>query len=89
MQWGDRVYCVWKPKTKPGQPIPNGVIFARFPIDTLTGLTDRIAEQMAERFEMEQVSSGGMVVTRKCGDYVTGASYTVKLYTSEKRYDNH
>lgn len=78
MQWGDWVYCIYKPKKKRDKEIENGTIFARFPIDTITGLSEAIIERMAETFKIAQVSPGGMVVTRRCGDYMTGALYRIK-----------
>lgn len=78
MMWGDWVYCIWRPKKKANKPHRSGMIFGRFLVDTITGLSENMMEQMAETFETKEGSPGGMVVSRECGDYVTGAMYTVK-----------
>ncbi len=77
MMWGDWIYCIWRPAKKRGMDHINGTIFARFPIDTITGLSEAMLERLAEEFKVKEISPGGMVITRECGDYITGPMHRI------------
>lgn len=79
MSWGDIVSCVQKPKN-----IKGGAVFLEFPITSLSGLTGGAIDWIRESgTKIIKVSDGGDFVDRGCGEYETGAAYSVRLSLPE------
>ncbi len=74
MKFGDLVLCAqWDGR--------KGVVFGFFEIVTLTGLSPEALAAVREKADLKQVSAGGYIVRRKCGQYIAGPTYAVSEQT--------
>jgi len=72
MNWDEPVYCIQKESGKKW-----GSVYLRYRITRLSGLSIEAQEKLAELYDVQMVDPGGDEVSRECGDYVTGATYTI------------
>jgi hypothetical protein len=71
MEYGDTVWLA----------IPDGksvVMFGKFVVSSVSGLSGEEANLMATLFDLEQVSAGGAMVSRGCGSYIQGATFVIR-----------
>lgn len=70
MEYGDTVWLA----------IPQGksvVVFGKFVVSTLSGLSAEECAKLAEGFDLVQVSAGGRMVGRGCGSYIELGTFAV------------
>jgi hypothetical protein len=58
-------------------------MFGKFVVNSLSGLSAEEAALLGQLFDLEQVSDGGLMVSRGCGSYIQGATFVVKSKTGE------
>lgn len=72
MTWGDKVYLAIKDGRE------NALVFGYFIVERITGLDDGTMQKVAEKYGAEVQDLGGKLVTRECGQYITGPSYSTE-----------
>jgi len=76
MSWGDTIYCAMLDGK-------TGVIFGYFKVKQITGLDPETAERVRDRYACELLDNGGYAVSRSCGEYATGATYSISADIKE------
>jgi len=76
MHWGDTVYCAMLDGK-------TGVIFGYFKVKQITGLDPKTSERVRDRYACELLDNGGYAVSRSCGEYATGATYSISADIEE------
>lgn len=72
LSWNDLVYCIIKRKGNKA-----GSVFCTFPVTRVYGVSQETADLTRERFECNQVRSGGAFVHREGGKQLEGAAWRV------------
>lgn len=72
MNWDENVYCIQAESGKKW-----GSVFLQYRITRLSGLSPEAQMELEKLYNVQQVSPGGELVERECGDYITGATYTI------------
>lgn len=79
MNWGDYVICCIK---IPGEPEAD--VFLEFHIDRIVGLSGEALKRFRKEFpNMKKVDEGGDHITRECGEYDQGSTYSVDFSIQE------
>lgn len=76
MTWGDTVYCAMLDGK-------TGVLFGYFTIERITGLSKEATQAVLETHECTLTDEGGGVVSRGCGEYISGPSWQTKASLDE------
>lgn len=80
MNWGDWVYLVIKQNASD----KSGLVFGFFVIEHISGVNQEVTKALAEDGKIIATTGlGGLLVSRKCGSYTTGPSFTVDASISE------
>jgi len=76
MSWGDAIYCAMLDGK-------TGVIFGYFKVLIITGLDPETLAQVGEKYVVQLIDNGGDTVSRSCGEYTTGATYSINANIEE------
>ncbi len=72
MSWKDEIYYVRPEKKKRG-----GMVFCRFPITRVSGLTREASDAVRDLFDCSEVDAGGAFVRRSGVDIMEGGTWSV------------
>jgi hypothetical protein len=70
MEYGDTVWLA----IQQGKSV---VVFGKFVVSSLSGLSPEEANKLAEGFDLVSVEDGGFMVSRGCGSYITGGTFAI------------
>lgn len=72
MNWDDGIYCIQAESGKKW-----GSVFLRYRITRLSGLSQAAQMELERLYDVQMIEPGGDHVSRECGDYISGATYSI------------
>ena len=78
LSWRDEIYCAKKEAGK-----VSGIVFAKFPVWVITGLSEEGRDALAEDIGIDEIMPGGQVVRRRGFSYVEAETYSVNATIQE------